>query len=89
MKWKQLLPFTDLFSRRFAYIDFELAGLLAHLTFAAFPLRRIAKVAEIANSILRLTAAGTAPASNRIPFSDKLPKREAHQPSRHKSRENK
>jgi len=37
MKWKQQLPFTDLFSRRFESNDFELAGLLAHLTFCGLP----------------------------------------------------
>jgi hypothetical protein len=37
MKWKLLLPFTDLFSRRFESNDFELAGLLAHLSFCGLP----------------------------------------------------
>jgi len=45
MKWKQLLPFTDLFSRRFDLNDFELAGLLAHLLFEAFPPRALWTVA--------------------------------------------
>jgi hypothetical protein len=47
------MPFTDLFSRRFDLTNFELAGLLAHLTFAAFPSRRIETVAEIAKSFHR------------------------------------
>jgi hypothetical protein len=37
MKWKQQLPFTDLFSRRFDLTNFELAGLLAHRTFYCLP----------------------------------------------------
>jgi len=45
MKWKQPLPFTDLFSRRFDLNDFELAGLLAHLLFETFPPRMVGAVA--------------------------------------------
>jgi hypothetical protein len=45
IKWKQPLPFTDLFSRRFDLNDFELAGLLAHLLFETFPPRMVRAVA--------------------------------------------
>jgi hypothetical protein len=49
--------------------------------FAAFP-SRIGTVAEVAKALQRLTAAGTAPVSHRIPFSDEVL---AHQPRHGKS----
>ncbi len=71
MKWEQLSPFTDLFSRRFDLIlilNWQVFWLTSF--FAAFPSRRIETVAGIAKSSLpRFTAAGTAPGSHGIPSS--------------------
>lgn len=53
-------------------VDFELAGLLARLAFCGLPVPQ-GTVAEVAKALQRLTAAGTAPVSHRIPFSDALP----------------
>jgi hypothetical protein len=81
-------PFTDLFSRRFDSTNFELAGLLAHLTFCGLPVAMNRNSGgECKKFSSRLTAAGTAPVSHRIPFSDLLPEKEARQPGRRKSRE--
>jgi len=53
MKWKLLLPFTDLFSRRFdlKILNWQVFWLTS--LFAAFPSRRIETVAGIAKSSLR------------------------------------
>ncbi len=69
------------------YIDFELAGLLAHLAFCGLPVTTNRNSGrEYKKFLQRLTAAGTAPVFHRIPYSDSLPKQEAHQPNRCKSR---
>lgn len=48
--------------------DVELAGLLAHLLFEAFPSRDRDSGRSFKKFVLRLTAAGTAPVFHRIPY---------------------
>ena len=56
------------------YIDFELAGLLAHLAFCGLPAATDRNSGRDYKKFLqRLTAAGTAPVFHRIPYSDSLP----------------
>jgi len=65
------VPFTDLFSRRFDSTNFELAGLLAHLSFCGLPVAMDRNSGgDCKKGSSRFTAAGTAPVSHRIPFSD-------------------
>jgi hypothetical protein len=53
--------------------------------FAAFPSPK-GTVAEVAKSLQRHTAAGTAPVLHRIPFSDKFSIKKTHQPICSKSK---
>ena len=51
------------------YIDFELAGLLAHLAFCGLPAPSAwGSGRDYKKFLQRLTAAGTAPVLHRIPF---------------------
>jgi hypothetical protein len=58
MKWKQQLPFTDLFSRRFdlKILNWQVFWLTS--IFAAFPSRRIETVAGIAKSFTKAYSCG-------------------------------
>ena len=74
----ETVPSPIFFPEDSTKIQFKLAGLLAHLAFCGLPVPH-GTVAEVAKAFQRLTAAGTAPVSHRIPFSDEFLNRKEHE----------